>query len=855
MGNERDQNKPKTDRKLGMSCAECRRSKLKCDRSFPCSACVRRGCANICPDGTLAATKGNKVLQSQNETLLQNVKRMSSRIRELEAALGKTQAQISPQPHPLLQESERLKDIDQSLYEETDVPKDGVEEASDLVGSLSIGDQGQARFHGQSSASEFLQTLLPNSDEFQERGLHSKNLYKMGLPQHIIELVTAFPFNAGSPTLAARQDIVRYLPQHKKALQLSLGYFEHAGCTFQVLQQDIFVRTLLDVLLSVANGTIIGDQLHAHQVALIYLVLALGSHLGDDHDGQLCGEKYFLLACAALSINPIVKEATTTTVQALFVMVQYFNCVDSPSCERRWLLAGIMYRLSYSIGLQRDPALWNLSPEEVHLRRMLFWELYAWDAWSSIIYGRPPSLNIAYTDCHFPEDKSSFVNARGEREMGFESYKHRFAAFVLAPVVEHVFGVRHLKYDTFMSIDTKLRKLPPPSWLLAPTRGNGEPVDGRSWNPNSTLAMQQYYIVCARESTLLYIHRRYFATAIRLNSQDPLKTKYGASVMAVTRSACLLLASLRSLWGVHPAMAAKQQFFWSGAFSSIIVLSCIVYNSPGCGVASDALRAMCDGVELYKLRVFDDSASSVKLLSSVRTSVQNMFQAYQEHHRLGKPGDFVVKHEAECTTMRILEGSTVVINMNEIKMARSSSGSADGSNASSPESGSEPPEPSHLAYDASHGEGAYVANDQYKDVPDEEGTRLLAFSGVYYTPDAHQHMITPPSVYAPLEETAHVPVQNYPDHANVYNTVYSGYNNGVPVDSLLMEAPMPPYGAPGMQFTPASEPNLEAYNYYSSSNGANDAGSSQIYQDRMGNGQTGDWVHFMNSMGVPNQNI
>ena len=41
------------------------------------------------------------------------------------------------------------------------------------------------------------------------------------------------------------------------------------------------------------------------------------------------------------------------------------------------------------------------------------------------------------------------------------------------------------------------------------------------------------------------------------------------------------------------------------------MLGCIVYNSPGCSVASDALRAMCDGVELYKLRAFDDSASSV----------------------------------------------------------------------------------------------------------------------------------------------------------------------------------------------------------------------------------------------------
>lgn len=106
------------ERKVGMSCAECRRlvaflhtvwsglvsrgvsirSKLKCDRTFPCSvrlpfrqcstpgkrglhslqACIRRGCANICPDGrfiltvfimgylyciaagTLTATRGNK---------------------------------------------------------------------------------------------------------------------------------------------------------------------------------------------------------------------------------------------------------------------------------------------------------------------------------------------------------------------------------------------------------------------------------------------------------------------------------------------------------------------------------------------------------------------------------------------------------------------------------------------------------------------------------------------------------------------------------------------------------------------------------------------------------------------------
>lgn len=55
-----------------------------------------------------------------------------------------------------------------------------------------------------------------------------------------------------------------------------------------------------------------------------------------------------------------------------------------------------------------------------------------------------------------------------------------------------------------------------------------------------------------------------------MNKEDPVKTKYGASVLAASRSACLLLSSLRSLYGAHKDMASKQSFFWSGAFSAVV---------------------------------------------------------------------------------------------------------------------------------------------------------------------------------------------------------------------------------------------------------------------------------------------
>ncbi|KAH9044221.1 hypothetical protein EDB84DRAFT_1470079, partial [Lactarius hengduanensis] len=38
-------------RNNALSCAECRRLKLRCSRVFPCASCVKKGCAAICPKG------------------------------------------------------------------------------------------------------------------------------------------------------------------------------------------------------------------------------------------------------------------------------------------------------------------------------------------------------------------------------------------------------------------------------------------------------------------------------------------------------------------------------------------------------------------------------------------------------------------------------------------------------------------------------------------------------------------------------------------------------------------------------------------------------------------------------------
>src|SRR5712671_349652 len=78
-----------------------------------------------------------------------------------------------------------------------------------------------------------------------------------------------------------------------------------------------------------------------------------------------------------------------------------------------------------------------------------------------------------------------------------------------------------------------------------------------------------------RCADLIYIHRSWFAEALS-DSPDPLQHEYGQSVLAVFRSASILINGLRSLARAHPKFVARVWFFWSSFYTSSvrIVLPC-----------------------------------------------------------------------------------------------------------------------------------------------------------------------------------------------------------------------------------------------------------------------------------------
>ncbi|KIJ65704.1 hypothetical protein HYDPIDRAFT_110852 [Hydnomerulius pinastri MD-312] len=578
-------------RKSGLSCAECRRSKLKCDRMFPCQSCIRRGCAAICPEGTLAATKGNKVLMAHAERLTEQVKSMTDRIKELEQALDESQKGSGTSgPHPLLQQSSsaettQLPDL-QTIFDNE------MHEVTDAIGSLSIGLDGQAKYHGESAGSEYLQELLPPTDVPRRVATDPKYL---GLPFEIVDLCNAYPFGQRE-SVCTKHAFLPFIPTRERALHLADLYYCNVAWMYDPIVRNDFLTTIIDPLYG-HTGIANVDRIHSHRLSVFFILLASGVFYDNIPSASIIAEQYQALSRAALSLDSILDEATCATVQAIFMTIRYIYQSDRTNNEGRWLLMGVCARVAQIIGLQRDSAGWNLGEDEIQRRRVLFWEIYTFDAWTSVVNGRPPALSISHTDCRFPVDLDALVKPSGSVETGWHVWKFRYSASCLSISVQHVFSTRIPCYSALLELDRKIRKFAVPPHLQCPIEASEV---GRAWSSECPRAMQQYCALCERESNLLYIHRSYFAQAIREAPNNPLQHKYAPSVLATYRSACRLISSLKGLYGVHPVATSQQWFFWSGVFSSCIVLGALIVETPRCPLAQNAMQELDQAMLLYE---------------------------------------------------------------------------------------------------------------------------------------------------------------------------------------------------------------------------------------------------------------
>ncbi|KDQ61622.1 hypothetical protein JAAARDRAFT_204099 [Jaapia argillacea MUCL 33604] len=590
-----------------LSCAECRRLKLKCDRAVPCGSCIKRGCAAICPDGSLTTGQGNRFVLASTQELHEKIAELSSRVRQLEDALRVSHSQLSPNSHPLL--SEELLRVKAPLQREPQIQPTGSSptfeeeeqkpDVVDAIGSLSISDSGRTRFFGSTaSSSYFLQN--EEDEEPDDRLATVRNL----LPDEILILTGSFPIipmirTASNLEVDRLKSLYWYLPDHNTAAHLRQVYYRHAAWMYDPIPVQDFNEQVFYHIYPLDGTSPVHEPLMGHRLSLMFMVLAIGTLMDTTlHPYSVEAEKFHQLGRAALFQSDLFDDPSLHAIQALFLMSFYLFLSErhGAGAGSRWAIMGMAVKLAQSIGLHRDVGKWKVDPSETRQRRGTFWELYTYDSWQCLTFGRPPSFSLSHVDCKLPHPTDDSV------EQSFHAWKHKFVSDCMSIVHDQAFGAKAPTYATVLQLDRKLRAFLVPNVLQMAGFGTSQPEMRPDSYPQSVpLMLQRHVVLAIREMNLLYMHRSFFARALSDHPKDPLGSPFGTSVIAAYRSAGSLVALMRNLHSQVSDVASRIWFLWAHMFSCAIILGSIVTRCPSMSLAPSALVQLDSACELFSL--------------------------------------------------------------------------------------------------------------------------------------------------------------------------------------------------------------------------------------------------------------
>ncbi|KAL4249930.1 hypothetical protein ABKN59_002009 [Abortiporus biennis] len=685
-----------------ISCAECRRLKIRCDKTIPCQSCQRRGCAALCPNGSLATGQGTRFVLAATEHLHKRIAKMGERIRQLEDALAILQAKCSNEPHPLLRDDALAANTPEQEEDgpaKEPSPMNGSTEVIEAFGTLSVYDHGMSRFFGPSGGTEYL-LYVDNESRHTSPSIGSKSPESLRdslsppLPGESAYFSAAFPLTPMGPPGAVLELIESHLPSWERACHLCEVYIEHAGWLFRgVTRQQLLVEMLPSIYKrpTVGGASPPKDEYNGpHDLALLYVIYGIGALMDLNQEPYNAeGEHYHQLARAALSLQPVLEKPSLVTIQALHLLSVYNGLAGNEnmgssetSLETTWSLLALAAQLSQAIGLHRDSSRWGLSDSLVNRRRLLFWNLFVADSWTSLTTGRPPSFAREYIDCKFPaSDEQPTEDVDPENDFG--TWGFRFALQCVSEVAARTLTAEAPSYATIMELDRKVREFPIPADASALIEDLKTPTDGDEPLPLS-VSMTRFVLSHSREVILLSIHRAFFAQAIIDCPENPLRSQYAPSFLAAYRASCTILKVINTQFALLPTLCARFWSIWTYAFSSAVVFGTVVTKGPRSPLAPAAVAQLDVACELFTkaAQLSRRAAKALPILNKLKEKAHFALRA--PHSDISGDGAmWKYKDEDEVDELEVFAGKTRLVESKRPSPSPMLSATSDGSQSQS----------------------------------------------------------------------------------------------------------------------------------------------------------------------------
>ncbi|KAF9267292.1 hypothetical protein L218DRAFT_955171 [Marasmius fiardii PR-910] len=616
------------DKGRRLSCKECRRLKLKCDRVFPCQSCRKRGCSDICPEGALTSGRGSRFILANTEQLHAKILQLSDRVRQLEDGLQILQANQSSERHPLLA-PELLKVKSTQEFYGTRQP--------DFLSLETSSAQRDENLRASVGALSLTSNTVSMMDHDEVRpGSFTGDAPEV--PADIMQLSTTFPF-PWAVDLKIRARIRSALPERKEAVRVCEQARNNALWQYNLDASETFIPNLVHY----CYETTIED-LSPRRLALLLMVLSIGSLVDLDRPlGSLHGEAYHHLARASVCEIPLMEEPDFDTLHALFFMIWYHLIFsdNKKAVGYAWNLMGFVAKLAQGLGLHRESSRMKHIPEEHEKRRFIFWELLNLDCRMSLSLGRPPSICLAHVDIKPPS-----YDAQGlyvpEEEILYHQWKNTFFIQCLSPALETIIAVQPVDYSVTIALDSQIRDFAVPDLL-----------DDRKRNPPPArfLAMQRALLSTGRDIVLLQLHRRYFIQTMSSSVAFELHHTYAPSVLATYLGAASIITAVETLYETEAQLSARFLCFWFNSFSAAVTLSLLVSRAPASPFTACALNDLDRVCRLFRkaAKILPFSAKTLPVMSEMverarRAHVNWRAQAGIEqiksdtHLRLGEVG-------------------------------------------------------------------------------------------------------------------------------------------------------------------------------------------------------------------------
>ncbi|KAJ7667132.1 fungal-specific transcription factor domain-containing protein [Mycena rosella] len=635
------------------SCAECRRLKLRCDRVFPCSSCIRRGCANLCPNGTLEKGKrgflkrleqslpssypkaGGEIEHGEVAMFVARDSAMMKRIQELEAALTGAGITIPGPTHVTAAESSqdnegRAKRPRTSSFPdpvasgsnsrmEKDSSSSAAPDATDVTlgfGTLTIDVENRSRYVGPSGGAAYLNADLWKMNTSQT--LSRRNSQDNVTSSFDSSVARGQNSSIGSGSLSVSQSKAEILakmgcvPPHREAVRIACLYFKNVSFMYEIIPEEIFFKSHLPAVYPDTAGAYVPTNLHV--LSLFAMVLSLGAFFDlsvPSSDVRNRAAEFYDLAVAALNISIPLKLDTIPAVQTLHLMALYFLSTRGESGgDPAWQVLGMAMRSIQAQGCHRDGSRWGLPQRELEERRRVFWETHTYDRLQSFTFGRPYAQSDSHHDCEMPQTcdtplpSDTDISNSTFSHMRWHYHKFQFA-LLLGRIVDLVFSAKHPQYSVIMQVDREINEHYDslPAWILCDAVKNpANELPAHALAGDSELKRDAQIASLANMYflTLLHLHRGPFCRALMLGPKNLTNCRYSTSVASLTNAARAIINIARGLFALHPALTSRMWYWIFHSFTAAVCQAVLVIVAPSHPLSPAAFESMQAAVELFE---------------------------------------------------------------------------------------------------------------------------------------------------------------------------------------------------------------------------------------------------------------